>query len=85
MFSRRVKVKTYPKKLPNRPHLLPWENRMARVQHTTNDNGQTSRLLDQIVPVGQFGEKFCRSNTKTKNVSGRKKGVGQTFTWSNES
>ena len=39
---------------PLGPTLLPWENRIGRVQ----SRGQTSRLLDGIGPVSRFGENF---------------------------
>ena len=40
---------------PLGPPWLPWENRIGRGQ---TPHGQTLRLLDQIGPVGRFGENW---------------------------
>ena len=48
---------------PLGPLLLPWENHMGRGQspHKVPSHGQTLQLLDQIGPLGQFGENLEKS------------------------
>ena len=49
---------------PLGPPLFPWENCMGRGQQQINDNTRTSRLSDQIGPVGRFGEKSLKKSCK---------------------